>query len=229
MTKNEDEDFQYSRSESIGLTYLNKFAINEEHQNEITGVYFIKPWVLNSEFDEKVIQEALQHCHSPPIPDLRNNLHFIFACYTTDDDQSKIIDAVKEEMTRKKIKRANITFIEMIRAYCITKEKCKKFYTSTELTDEKLYIRGTITKELVESFGNDLDKFLEQPQKESFINTFTIPMLTHDEEQKLKNQCEDFNETFWKYWSQSLNPGKKNVKIHSCIKQYVQYGMNYTV
>ena len=152
--------------------------------------------------------------HSPSIPDLRNNLHFIFACYTTDDDQSKIIDAFKEEMASKKIKRAIITFTEMIRAYCISKEKCKRFHTSTELTGEKRYILGPKSskssfEELVESFGDDLDKFQATPHKESNINTFIIPMLTHDEEQKVKNQIEDFINTFWKYRSQGLNPGEK--------------------
>jgi len=62
LTKNEDEDYPYSRSESIGMTCLNKFAIDEESQNEITGVYFIKPWLQNSSFDKEVIQGALQQC-----------------------------------------------------------------------------------------------------------------------------------------------------------------------
>ena len=62
MTKNEDEDYPYSRSESNGMTCLNKFAIDEENQNEITGVHFIKPWLRNVLFDIKVIQAAIQDC-----------------------------------------------------------------------------------------------------------------------------------------------------------------------
>ena len=62
LTKNKDEDYPYSRSESIGMACLNKFAIDEESQNEITGVYFIKPWLQNSAFDKKVIQRVLQQC-----------------------------------------------------------------------------------------------------------------------------------------------------------------------
>lgn len=60
MTKNEDEDYSYSRSESIGMTCLNKFAIDEENQNEITGVHFIKPWQQNSTFDKDVIRQAIR-------------------------------------------------------------------------------------------------------------------------------------------------------------------------
>ena len=60
LTKNEDEDYSYSRSESIGMTCLNKFAIDEENQNEITGVHFIKPWQQNSTFDKDVIRQAIR-------------------------------------------------------------------------------------------------------------------------------------------------------------------------
>ena len=70
LTKNEDEDYPYSRSESIGMACLNKFAIDEENQNEITGVYFIKPWLQNSAFDKEVIQGALQQCPRAGISEL---------------------------------------------------------------------------------------------------------------------------------------------------------------
>ena len=62
MTKNEDEDYPYSRSESIGMTCLNKFTIDEQNQNEITGVHFIKPWLQNVLFDKRVIEASLQDC-----------------------------------------------------------------------------------------------------------------------------------------------------------------------
>ena len=70
LTKNEDEDYPYSRSESIGMACLNKFAIDEENQNEIRGVYFIKPWLQNSAFDKEVIQGALQQCPRAGISEL---------------------------------------------------------------------------------------------------------------------------------------------------------------
>ena len=60
MTKNKDEDYPYSRSEPIGMACLNKFAIDEDSQNEITGVHFIKPWLQNSSFDKDVFQKALK-------------------------------------------------------------------------------------------------------------------------------------------------------------------------
>ena len=46
------------------MTCLNKFAIDEENQNEITGVHFIKPWLQNVLFDTKVIEAAIQDCPS---------------------------------------------------------------------------------------------------------------------------------------------------------------------
>ena len=119
-------------------------------------------------------------------------------------------------MVQNEIKQATITFIEMVRAYCICKEKCEKFYKQTEVIAEKIYITnpelsGFIFGGLVESIGNDLETFPDEQksQIERNINTFFISMLTHDEKEKLKKQNENFIKTFWKHQSQGLNPGKK--------------------
>ena len=154
------------------------------------------------------------------IPGRRHNIHIIFASYTTDFDQTEIKEVFEQIMMKNKIKQATITFIEMVRAYCICKEKCEKFYKQTEVIAEKLYITnpepsGFIFGGLVESIGNDLETFPDEQKSkiERNINTFFISMLTPDEKEKLKKQNENFIKTFWKYQSQGMNPGKKRQNI----------------
>ena len=168
----------------------------------------------------------------PLIPGRRHNIHIIFASYTTDFDQTEIKEVFRRVLVTNEIKQATITFIEMVRAYCICKEKCEKFYKQTEVIAEKIYITnpepsGFIFGGLVESIGNDLETFPDEQMStiEQNINTFFISMLTHDEKEKLTTQNENFTKTFWKHQSQGLNPGKKCQ--NSLI--YKVYTLVYTV
>ena len=148
------------------------------------------------------------------IPCRRDNVHFILACYTTDYDQSEIEDVLKHFMNKNVIKQATITFIEMIRAYCISKEKYEKFHKQTEVIAEKTYISnheqaGEKDSGFLESFGNDLESFTNgiNASKERIINTFHATMLTQDQKRKLKNDDLDYRKTFWKHEVQDMNPG----------------------
>ena len=150
----------------------------------------------------------------------------IFACYTTDYDKSAIEDVFKQAMAKNDIKQATITFIEMIRAYCISKEKCVKFYKQTEIIAEMNYIsnpeqRGEDDSELLESFGNDLESFTDELKApiEQNINTFHASMLTQQQKRKLKCEDVDFMRTFWKYQVMRMNPGLRSFKILSVLKK----------
>ena len=191
------------------MACMNKFAIDEEKQCDIAGVHFIKPWLQNSSnlFNIQLIQKALENC-----PKL--NLHFIFAAYTTDFDQTEIKKVFESAMSSNRIEQANMTFFEMIRAYCISHEKCKKFYKQTEITPEKLYLTnpdpsGFIVGGLAESIGNDLDQFSvdENWEIEQNSNTFHVSMLTINQMIMLANGDVDYMSTFWMHQSQGMNPG----------------------
>ena len=209
LTKTEDEFFSYSRSESIAMTCMNKSVISEDNQCDIAGVHFIKPWLQNSHFNEKVIENALEKCP-------RENLQFIFAAYTTDYDQSEIKDVFGLVMSKNRIKRAKITFIEMIRAFCITKEKYDDFHKQKALP-EKLYIENPEPSEstsegLVEPFGNDLETFTANNLSDAEENTternsFFVTMLTHQEKKQLAIGDVEYCRTFWKYQTMGMNPG----------------------
>ena len=138
-------------------------------------------------------------------------MHIIFASYTTDFDQTEIKGIFKQVMMKNEIKQATITFIEMIRAYCISKEKCEAFHKQTEVIAEKIYITNPEQQEedesgLLESFGNDLESFAEKPIEQN-INTFHASMLTQHQKRNLKSDDIDYMRTFWKYLIQSMNPG----------------------
>ena len=145
------------------------------------------------------------------IPCRRDNIHFILACYTTDDDKSAVEDVFKKVMAKNEIKQATITFIEMIRAYCISKEKCEAFHKQTEVIAEKIYItnpeqQGEDDSLLLESFGDDLESFVEKPIERN-ISTFHASMLTQSQKRKLKSDDINYMRTFWKYLVMSMNPG----------------------
>ena len=116
-------------------------------------------------------------------------------------------------MAKNEIKQATITFIEMIRAYCIFKEKCEALHKQTEVIAEKIYITNPeqvgYDAGLSESFGNDLESFADELKApiERNINTFHASMLTQHQKRKLKSDDIDYMRTFWKYLVQSMNPG----------------------
>jgi len=116
-------------------------------------------------------------------------------------------------MMKNEIKQATITFIEMIRAYCISKEKCQALHKQTEVIAEKIYITNPEQVEdnvgLAESFGNDLESFADELNApiERNINTFHASMLIQHQKRKLKSDDIDYMRTFWKYLIQSMNPG----------------------
>ena len=117
-------------------------------------------------------------------------------------------------MMKNEIKQATITFIEMIRAYCISKEKCEAFHKQTEVIAEKIYITNPEQQReddsgLLESFGNDLELFADELKAsiERNINTFHASMLTLHQKRKLKSDDIEYMRTFWKYLVQSMNPG----------------------
>ena len=102
-------------------------------------------------------------------------------------------EVFKRAIAKNDIKQATTTFIEMIRAYCISKEKCEKFHKQTEVIAEKIYItnveqRGEDYPELLESFGNDLESFTEELKApiERNINTFHASMLTQPQKKKVE-------------------------------------------
>ena len=99
----------------------------------------------------------------------------------------------------------------MIRAYCISKEKCEAFHKQTEVIAEKIYItnpeqQGEDDSLLLESFGDDLESFVEKPIERN-ISTFHASMLTQSQKRKLKSDDINYMRTFWKYLIMSMNPG----------------------
>ena len=135
-------------------------------------------------------------------------------------------EVFKRAIAKNDIKQATTTFIEMIRAYCISKEKCEKFHKQTEVNAEKIYItnveqRGEDDPELLESFGNDLESFTEELKAptERNINTFHASMLTQHQKRKLKCDDIDFMRTFWKYQVMQMNPGLRSFKSSSVTKK----------
>ena len=173
------------------------------HESLIKGVHFIKPWLRNTKFDKEVIEHALKNC-------LKENLHFIFAAYTTEEDQSQIKKVFENAMAKNQITKASITFFEMIRAYCIPKEKYDKLLRQQEMA-ERSYIAD---EEVIESFGTDLEAFSNDnvPEKEQNVNTFYVTMLTPQEWKKLANGNIIYCRTFWKCRTMKMNPGKRYFK-----------------
>ena len=113
-------------------------------------------------------------------------------------------------MFQNQIKKASITFFEMIRAYCIPKEKYDKLLRQHEMA-ERSYIADD---EVIESFGTDLETFRNDNVSEikQNVNTFYVTMLTPQEWKKLANGNIVYCRTFWKCRTQKLNPGKRYLK-----------------
>ena len=64
MTEPKNEWGKFSKSRSIGMCYLNRFAINENDHFEHYGVYGIRKWrthiTENIEFNKNVVTQAIE-------------------------------------------------------------------------------------------------------------------------------------------------------------------------
>ena len=113
-------------------------------------------------------------------------------------------------MSKNQITKASITFFEMVRAYCIPKEKYDKLLRQQEMA-ERSYIAD---EEVIESFGTDLEAFSNDNLSETAqsVNTFYVTMLTPQEWKKLANGNIIYCRTFWKCRTMKMNPGKRYFK-----------------
>ena len=160
-------------SEKAGLTYLNRFSIDEEAAFESTGVYSLQkfgtkmPYTLRYRFFWK--QMKLFAETKPK----NSKLHLIYTESTlfTEEMTDQLRSFILKGMKMYKIETVIVTILRMHRNNLITQENMKKFCQGGKLRKQ--------------SVNDDLDEFFKNLQlglePNDDVRTYFLPKLTEQE------------------------------------------------
>ena len=132
-------------------------------------------------------------------------LHIIWAGFTWHGgcEQMAIIETIRSQLVGYDIEKFFITFVEMDRIYCVTKEKYEDFYKK----------KGVIWDENIEtSIGDDVENFrislLENKidSEGEGVHSFHLSLVDNLERRALETGCEQAKESFWVWKLKSQNP-----------------------
>ena len=186
------DEFSYSRNRAIGMSYLNRFLIEEEIQFECYGIY-------DEEFSYNRLVPFLNMLKkvSSDQPDCITG-HVIIA------DISKYIPwnrytAVSEHSIPDS--GLIISRIESERLECVQKEKCKNFYTGGVVSydsgynfqqayksvgdDMDVFFRLITSGKMIANYQRSLRNYASDRFHECTVATFHLSMLSDDEETKM--------------------------------------------
>ena len=117
-----------------------------------------------------------------------------------------IIEEFRSALTRCNIKECFVSFVEMDRLFCVTKEIYEDFY------DKK----GLIWEKSIEtSIGDDVENFRRSLLEDKLnldgeaVHSFHLSLVEKNVKNAIEAGCEQTKDTFWVWKLQSINPDVK--------------------
>ena len=207
-----NEELPFFRSESYGLSIINKLIICEDDGFECITIEPIRPWMkLSDEIDiqlnknaiGRVFREHLQNTYERNRFDENRLLHFIWAGYTHQGSRPAIYELLKYQMRSHFTTRAILTVVTRWRYGVITKE-----------TYEDLYKHGgTLGYEKVEqSMSDEIEYFYNGIKYNKNITT----NLCDNQDRISSVHCSIISAEE----SRKLSNGDKNTRSSYCIHFY---------
>lgn len=125
-------------------------------------------------------------------------------------EQMAIIETIQSQLIQYEIKEFFITFVEMDRIFCVTKEKYEDFYKQ----------KGAIWDENIEiSVGDDAENFRMSLLKNRIasegegVHSFQLSLVEKPERHALETGCVQAKDSFWVWKLKSQNPDVKKQEM----------------
>ena len=160
-------------------------------------------------------------------------MHIIWTGGLNRSDRFKIKKEFKNNMKDKKCK-CILTFLEMQRHHCVSKETYDNYYKEGGELDEESCPFGPFTPRMKISLGDDIENFASRsrlPGIESDeignlnlgLSSFHLALLEKEDQKKLTKKNEDFLSTFRDYAEFKNNPDvpKEKMEISESKSKYI--------
>ena len=231
------EHSSYSRNLSLGMSYLNRFLIEEKTQNECVGVY--SDYYLSSSMKKHLTHQL----NEIPEKEAKSTfLHVIRADGPWNSLFHDSIDSIGSRSSSFKLEDAFelisdfnviITRLSSERIKCIQKEEYKEFYergiSSRHFTSTTILTQEENEKNNTQFVGDDIEDFFEQLEREklpfsylhrsttiSCVRTFHLSMLSDQEERKMEANYPSSYKNF-KYETRPLK-SDQNYVLTTCSR-----------
>ena len=207
-----NEELPYFRSESYGLSIINKLTICEDDGFECIAIEPTRPWMKlsdgidiewNKNTIDRVFQEYSEEAIKRATPNEKRLLHFIWAGYTHQGSRPAIYNQIKDQMHLRCMGRAILTIVTRWRYSVVTKEVFEELYKHG----------GTLGYEkLKKSLGDEIEDFYDGIKYNKDFTTY----LFDNQDRSSSVHCSMLSAQE----SRKLSEGDENTRSSFCVHYY---------
>lgn len=227
----DDTNYAYSRNRAAGMSYLNRFIIEEDTQFECAGVVeykFGSSWEDIMQYLEKNFNRLSNKSNSDFISHVVLSDVYFSIKFLSDSIRETFLEILNV-----------ITRIESQRIECVQKEYCEKIYTEGGQIQLQSYTISPV--EVHGSIGNEIDDFYDRIKMNKInfnhrklhtiselfwrspytVKTFHLSMLTNEEEIKMHSENAD-NRKFDNFQNKTtLSKREPNYALSLCTRKTI--------